>query len=437
MLKFIRIIFIGLTLSFLSFDSSDNIHSGVPNEIFVPGNARLNNLMAPETQFADFDKVVNSFMRKWSLSGATVAVSKNGKLVYAKGFGYADKETMIPAEPYHKFRIASVSKLVTAIAIMKLQEDGLLSVNDRVFGPDGILNDSYFSEPKDKRVYSITVGHLLSHKGGWSQRRGDQMFMPLQVSKELGVPLPVSTKEIVRFALNKRLHFTPGAGKSYSNLGYSILGLVIEKVSGMSYEEYCRINILEPIGIYDMMLAKNFYDQKAPLEVTYYEPDDVALKPAIDGSGILVPPAYGGNDIEALGAAGAWLSTAPDMMRLLLSVDGFDSRKDILSNESIKFMTDNYNGYAPVGWKTTIFNGTWWRTGSFPGTTCMIKRQPDGTSWVILSNSSAWNGPELSNSINSMMTRAILQVKAWPENDLFYYSLPVPLEYSFSPMSSK
>jgi CubicO group peptidase (beta-lactamase class C family) len=113
MLKFIRIIFIGLTLSFLSFDSSDNIHSGVPNEIFVPGNARLNNLMAPETQFADFDKVVNSFMRKWSLSGATVAVSKNGKLVYAKGFGYADKETMIPAEPYHKFRIASVSKLFT------------------------------------------------------------------------------------------------------------------------------------------------------------------------------------------------------------------------------------------------------------------------------------------------------------------------------------
>ena len=200
----------------------------------------------------------------------------------------------------------------------------------------------------------------------------------------------------------------------------------------MSYEDYCRINILEPLGIYDMVLARNYYEEKAQLEVTYYEPSDVPFKPAIDGSGKMVPPIYGGNDIEALGGAGAWLSTAPDMMRLLLAVDGFSSRKDILGRESINFMTDNYNGYAPVGWRTTIINGTWWRTGSFPGTSCMIKRQPDGTSWVFLSNTSAWNGSDLTNSINAMMSRAMVQVKKWPETDLFNFSLPVPLEENLS-----
>lgn len=432
MLKVFRIVFISFIISFLSFDSSNNIHSDVLYEIFLPGNARLNNLMVSETGFAGFDNVVNTFIAKWDLSGATLAVSKDGKLVYAKGFGYADKESMEPVEPYNKFRIASVSKLITAVAIMKLQEEGMINVDDKVFGPDGILNDSYFGDPKDKRVYGITVAHLLSHQGGWSQRYGDQMFMPVEISEDLGVPLPIDTKTIVRFALNKNLHFTPGTSKSYSNLGYSILGLVIEKVTGMPYEEYCQKNILQPLGIYDMMLAKNFSDQKAPLEVTYYEPDDVELKLSIDGSGRLVPPVYGGNDIEALGAAGAWLATAPDLMRLLLAVDGFSSREDILDNESINFMTDNMNGFAPVGWKTTVLNGTWWRTGSLPGTSCMMKRQADGTSWVILFNSSSWNGAKLTNSTSVMMERALSKVTIWPVNDLFNYSLPVPLQGNLS-----
>ena len=90
-------------------------------------------------------------------------------------------------------------------------------------------------------------------------------------------------------------------------------------------------------------------------------------------------------------------------------------------------MTDNSNGFAPIGWKTTYPNGTWWRTGSYPGTAGMIKRQPDGILWVVLLNSSAWNGPEIHSYINGMMSRIISQVKKWPYDDLFEYSLPVPL----------
>ena len=393
----------------------------------VAGNIRLTNDNSSGKEFASIDRSIRSFMRKWSVTGASVAVSKNGRLIYARGFGYSDTITKEGIQPYHKFRIASISKLVTAIAIMKLSEEGKLSLNDKVFGPDGILNDPYFNNPKDKRVFKITVAHLLSHEGGWSQRWGDQMFMPLTIADKMGMKPPVDTRTIIRYALDKRLHFTPGTGRSYSNLGYSILGLVVEKVSGMTYEDYCRNMILEPVGIFDMTLARNLPTQKAPYEVTYHTPRDVVPKPSIYGTGELVSPSYGGNDIEALGGAGAWLSTAPDLMRLLLAIDGFDTRPDILSPESIGLMTDNQNDLAPLGWKTTIYNGTWWRTGSFPGSAGMMKRQADGTAWVVLLNSSTWNGPEIHSFINNLMHRVASQLKSRKEYDLFDYSLPVPL----------
>jgi len=425
--KLRKILFATLLIAAISYNPGAMERGGPVTEKLVPANIRVTNSMSDLHEFAGFERIISSFMRKWEITGASVAVAKEGKLVFAKGFGFADKQSNLQVEPYNKFRIASISKLVTAVAVMRLSEQGRLSVYDRVFGPDGILNDSLFSDPRDKRVYNITIAHLLSHEGGWSTRWGDQMFMPLVISENMGLKPPVDTKAIVRFALNKNLHFTPGSGRAYSNLGYAILGLVIEKVSGMPYLDFCRKEVLEPLGIYDMTLARNLPSEKAPFEVSYYEPADAYTKESIYGTGEIVAASYGGNDIEALGGAGAWLATAPDLMKLLLAVDGMDSKKDILSKESIDFMTDTRNGYAPLGWKTTIYDGTWWRTGTFPGSACMMKRQPDGTAWVVLLNSSAWNGPEISTDINYMMARALSAVKLWPDLDLFAYSIPVPL----------
>ncbi len=90
---------------------------------------------------ARFDSVMESFIRRWQVSGASVALVKHGKLVYAKGYGLADKENNEPVQPTHLFRIASISKLVTAVGIMKLVESNQLSLNDTVFGENGILND--------------------------------------------------------------------------------------------------------------------------------------------------------------------------------------------------------------------------------------------------------------------------------------------------------
>ena len=85
-----------------------------------------------------------------------------------------------------------------------------------------------------------------------------------------------------------------------------------------------------------------------------------------------------------------------------------------------------------MGWKTSYIDGNWVRTGSFAGTAGMMKRQPDGISWVVLLNSSAWNGPEIHSYINRMMSKMLSQINEWPEHDLFENSLPLPIRLELS-----
>jgi len=423
-----RIVLICAVFLLLRVQTVNTYRVEYSEDFLVPDNARITNKLTSDKIMPQVERGVKSFMKRWEIRGASVAIAKEGKLIYARGFGYANAEEMIETEPYHRFRIASISKLITAVAIMTLCEDGLLSVNDKVFGNTGILNDSIYANPKDKRAYSITVGHLLGHRGGWSTRYGDQMFLTEIIARNTGKELPLETKDYVRFALDKNLHFTPGTGSSYSNLGYAILGLVVEKVSGMTYEEYCLERIFKPLGIYDISIGGNLQEDRQVNEVKYYEQSDAIPKVSIYGTGEIVPSSYGGNDIVSLGGAGAWIATPTDLMRLLLGIDDFDYNPDILKHASIDLMTNQKNGYAPLGWKASLSSGVWWRTGSFPGTTAMMKRLPNGIAWVVLLNTSGWNGPELTNDINNMMNRIVSQTKEWPENDLLRFSLPLPLK---------
>jgi len=128
-----------LLVSLVSFNPGAIENSVVVADKLIPGNVRLTNSISSGKQFTSAGRTVNSFMRKWSIAGASIAIAKDGKLFFARGFGYSDTITLVETQPYSQFRIASISKLVTAIGIMKLQEEGRLSMNDKVFGPDGIL----------------------------------------------------------------------------------------------------------------------------------------------------------------------------------------------------------------------------------------------------------------------------------------------------------
>lgn len=384
-------------------------------------NFKLTNTISEFSGHKFIEKEAKDFLRQWNLTGLSMAIVKNGKLVYAHGFGFADAEAQQAVEPGDIFRIASVSKLITAVAIMKLVEKKLISLDSKVFGPHAILKDSVFNKVVDKRLYDITVRQLLAHSGGWSLAYGDPAFNSLVVLEKTGESGAATIDSYCRFVASRKLHFAPGTRSSYSNMGYMFLSKVIETVSHKSYEDFVRNDVLIPNGIFDMHIGKSFLEDRRPNEVKYYEAEDSQLIPAFDGSGKMVPKPYGGNPIELLSSAGGWVASSIELAKLMVMIDGFKSYPDIIPHSLINQMVDDTKTRGPLGWKTVKKNGDWIRTGSMAGTSAIMKRQSNGFCWVVLINTSSWKGPRLPAYINYMMGKIEKKNLAWPKNDLFTY----------------
>lgn len=390
-----------------------------------PESYIVTNVKSDLTAYNRLDQSFKSFINNWGLASASVAIAKDGKLLYAKGFGFADKENKIEAQPYNMYRIASVSKLVTAAAIMTLVEKNKLTLDSRVFGKDGILNDTIFLKYVDKRVEDITVKNLLNHSGGWSSRWGDHMFINDVIAKSLGKPLPISLNDIVVFALSKKLHFTPGTYSSYSNLGFSILQLVIEKVTGTPYETYVKETVFEPLNIHDAFIANNFDSLRYTNEVRYYEVNEAEKIEAYDGSSKHVYKSRGGNDIKTLGAAGGWVISSVSLLKFLLAIDGNDNFPDILERSSVNRLVEHEGNFEPLGWRTIYPNGKWWRSGSLPGTSALAVVRSDGFTYVFITNTSPWPGAKFPYEVDRLMNRTLKMVENWPDINLFDPSQPI------------
>ena len=372
-----------------------------------------------DTVYQSIDKFIRQFLqREYLTGGASVAISKDGRLVYAKGIGFSNIEDSIEMQPYNIMRVASVSKLITAVAVMKLVEQQKIGLHQRVFGPLGVLNQERYMYFKDKRMADITVYQLLNHSGGWTAHYGDPMFMPHAIARQMGKSLPVSMPDIIRFMQEKWMHFTPGMCSVYSNFGYGILGEVVSKASGMPYEEYVKIEVLAPLGIYDMQIGYAHKSLRLPCEVTYYEADTSHVALDILNDTLLVRRAYGGTDIQTLGSAGGWVASATDLLKFVLTIDGFrDNIPDQLSALSVDTMTHYSLGFDPLGWKTTI-GDSWYRSGTLAATTAMIARHPNGICYVILLNCANHRGPALATSLRIQFDNVINSIEDWPEIDL-------------------
>jgi CubicO group peptidase (beta-lactamase class C family) len=388
---------------------------------------RINNSLSDFERSSYIDKKLNYFLRRWELNGASLAIVKDGRLVYAKGYGVADKENDIKVEPWHIFRLASVSKLITATAIMKLKEEGKLSLDDKVFGEKGILNDSIFLDIKDRKMKKITVEHLLRHEAGFSVRAGDPMFRSLAIAKNMKVDAPADLNTTIQYVLKRRLRYKPGGRMIYSNFGYALLSKIIEKKTGMSYEMFVKRNIFEPCGIYDMQLANNTREEKYINEVCYYEQRNSDKIRAFDGSGRLAFRSNGGNNIRGLFGAGAWVGSAAEMLKFVACIDGNDNKPDILSKESVNYMTKRLGGRSPIGWMKIDYLNNWWRTGTLAGSTVLLKKQSNGLSWILVANTSSWRGSKFPKTINYEMSKILRRIKEWPEYDLFNYHNQKPM----------
>ena len=383
-------------------------------------NDTLTNEMSNIPDLLAMDKKVNAYLRKWHMKGGSLAITRGDSLVYAKGYGWADEENGMEMTPRHILRMASVSKLITAAGIMVLHDRGDLNIKDTVFGPSGILNDSTITALiKDKNYYKITVEHLMRHQAGF---RRDPLFSSRDVMHQLQLDHAPAAEDFYRVVLNRRLKFVPGSWQSYSNFGYLLLSKIVEKVSGMPYDEFIRTEVLEPAGCYDMHIAGTYYEDKRDNEVRYYthEGDGKYVEEYTD-SDVMVERCYGGNNIPLLSGAGAWCGSPAEIARFVASIDGRPEVPDIISKESVELMTGYYDRDTfSLGWNDTHPDKGWSRTGTLSGTTALVKLFPDGECWIFISNTSTWKGPRQANYTDELFRtlRKSFSCKL-PQRDMF------------------
>ncbi|HEX8673500.1 MAG TPA: serine hydrolase [Longimicrobium sp.] len=380
-----------------------------------------------------YDQVIPALMRKHGIPGGAVAVVRDGRLIYARGFGYADAENKTVVQPDALFRIASMSKPITAAAIMKLVEEGKLRLDDRVAPLIAHLVPAP-GATVDPRWEQITIRHLLNHSGGWDRGKPnggfDPIDRPLIAAAAVNAPAPASSETLVRYMKGMPLDFNPGEKFAYSNFGYIILGRVIERLSGMRYEEYVRTRVLQPVGATRTQQGRSLMRYALPGEVKYYWPGMGVNAPAVPsvfpGEGT-VPFNYGGFHLEAGDASGAWVSSTVDLLRFLTAVDGRTSRPDILSPALVAEMTGSGAMVCPdgacyygAGWFVRPMQGdaNWWHGGTLPGNTSMMVRTYHNFAFVGLFNTRSLTA-NLEAELYAALWDSLAGATSFPTNDLF------------------
>ena len=314
----------------------------------------------------DFDRLMYSFMARYSIPGISFAVSKDEEIVYKSGTGFAIAETDEKTTPGHLFRLASISKQFTSLCIMKLYEAGKLQISDKVFGAGGILAEEFSDVTITPAAAKVTVRHLLEHTSGWKSD-----------------PDPMFTSSFKGQSLNQRIRYVlgsaqsePGSAYSYFNMGFGILGRIIEKLSGKGYEEYLKEVMLEA-GITDVHVGKDRAGRR-PNEVVYYSQDGTN--------------GYG-NEMDVIAAAGGVIASSEQMLKLLFHIDGRDKVADIITPQTREMMltpSEVYNRYA-LGWRAnhSYFPNSNYHSGNLAGTAVMWVMGP-GVNCVILCNSRSY-----------------------------------------------
>jgi len=292
-----------------------------------------------------FDDAMLEFMQKYGIQAGVLAVSQDGRLVLERGYGWADQARTRPTPPDALARIASVTKAVTRAAVLALIREGKVSYDTKAF--EWLAIEPPGGKAADERIYKVTVRQLLDHRGGWDRAEGgDPMFQADRVRDDLKLKRPPAPRDVVRWMLGKPLQFEPGEREAYSNFGYCVLGRVIEKASGKTYEGYVTEEVLRPAGAKAARMSRDRAADRDPREVGYPVRDDEF-------------------SVEVMDAHGGLASTAADLCRFMHAywISGEPRREGQKQN--------------------------WVFFGSLPGTTAMAMQRPSGLDIAAL-----FNGPD-------------------------------------------
>lgn len=377
-----------------------------------------------EPAFKKLDDFMNVYMQQYEIKAGALAIAKDGKIVYARGYTLADKSYPITL-PTSLFRIASLSKPVTSLEIHRLIAVDSLELETLVQDKLKIRLPPQDPKPKVLKTFGnyfdkITIQHLLGHRGGWDRDSNgtyDPTYLHDQeiANSANNGKLPVSKSQLMTWGAAQNQQMFPGTEYHYSNFGYHLLGMVIEKINGRSYTSSVKRNLLSPLGIERPQQARSTLADRRKGEVRYHVIPQTQLPCAISSGTCAVQ--YGGENIENFDSFGGWLFSPVDYVKLFAS---FRKKAGPVPQVPIgNLITLRSN--PGIAAKTTVFD----HGGLLPGTWAYMCYRTDGIDFMVVWNTTndkasfTYNKTtyQTGNHVN-IWHQLLDSITSWPNYDL-------------------
>jgi len=363
-----------------------------------------------------FDDIMVEALKARGIPGGALAIAKDGKLLLARGYGLANVQTREPVTLDTLFCTANVSKTITAVAVLHLVDLGKLSLDDPVYPLLG--KPRPLGQPAiDPRIEKITLRHLLLHAGGWNPKyHSDVLRQTRKISRAAAEKLPLSADTVLRYGLSQPLDFTPGGETHYSNFGYFLAKVLVQRSARQPYETYVRQQVLRPMGISEMRM-----EQLAPAYA--------AREAHRYGSG---GREFAGGREAIAAPAGHWLASVVDLARFLTAVSGARGkpflgsavREQMFAPPAPPLPPRRSGSHVGLGWDAVSEEARgiqFHKGGAAAGVRAHIEHRSDGIDWVLLLNSDGQmpDQPPAVGEIVDKIRQALDATRDWPDRNLF------------------
>lgn len=338
----------------------------------------------PDKKFAAFDAAIQKFMQERDISAGVIAVRYRNQLAYERGYGWSDEAKSKKVEPNALFRIAGLSKPITAAAVRQLILQKKLTPTTKIV--ELLELKPLEGVTPEPRLAKVTIEHLLDHAGG-----GDpQTYEPMRLSSQKEMmeamqlaqaPTPM---EMARFMMGKPLQFEPGEKGRVRNcdFGFVLLALAVEKASGQSYVDFVQKRLLSQMNMRDAIPARTLRKDCNPKEVFYFHPDTGAS--VIEPENLEpVPLPYGAFSFENRLGTSTWVMSAGSYARFMESFEAYGNR--------------------------LTGKGNWRYIGGLPGCHSIALWQPDGMKIVVFLNRDQEEGGPSYENLKDVLTQAAEQ----------------------------
>lgn len=366
------------------------------------------------SRLATIQTSVSTYMSIHHLPGLSLAISREGRLVYARGFGYADTSTGEQAHALHRWRIASTSKTICAVSALRALEDsGPWSLGSTCFGSGSLFGTDYGNTatyPYSTNEKAITIRQVMNMAAGWN----DEGHLWYYEDPALGT----DHAAIIDYQLD---HVNPvrapGTIYQYNNFNYQLVARIPEKITGLTFYNHTLQQVFNPCGMTSMSLGGRTAADRLSSEVAYYAGD-------VWGDPETVWP-------SRMDGSTAWVCRPKELLLLARRIDGDSRYQDIIGSYALSQMQlanglpdiyGNISNYG-MGWYPSASNGhTWWQhNGAMAGTQALLCVSEDGSQGFAYATNSVDDADKYSGDFRNLTLYNMQQIDnsaEWPDIDL-------------------